>query len=170
LPVRHFCQCPARLSKSVLLLARLAVGRLMTTTSSPPNAFLCWRKDSRTTLFRRFRWTAKRQFFLEIARPSLPAFLPFARDSTVNSVSRLRFDFSNTRWKEPASSSRVSLVNRQLEMSSFFGLLSVVTEIAARRLSSIVHDARYFTATAAHAVSRVGDSGFAARSWSPCAL
>ena len=40
-PVRHFCQCPARLSKSVLLLARLAVDRLMTTTSSPPNASLC---------------------------------------------------------------------------------------------------------------------------------
>ena len=140
-PVRHFCQCPARLSKSVLLLAWFAAGRLMTTTSSPPNAFWCRRKDSRTTLFRRFRWTAKRQFFLEIARPSLPAFLPFARDRTVNSVSRLRFDFSNTRSKEPASSSRASLENRRLEMSSCFGLFSVVTEIAAQRLSSIVHHA-----------------------------
>jgi hypothetical protein len=113
----------------------------MTTTSSPPNTSLCKRKDSRTTLFRRFRWTAKRQFFFEIARPSLPAFLPFARDRTVNSVSRLRFDFSNTRWKEPASSSRASLENRRLEMSSCFGLFSVVTEIAAQRLSSIVHHA-----------------------------
>ncbi len=113
----------------------------MTTTSSPANASLCKRKDSRTTLFRRFRCTARRQFFLEIARPSLPAFLPFARDRTVNSVSRLRFDFSNTRWNEPASSSRVSLVNRRLEMSSCFGLFSVVTVIVAQRLSSIVHHA-----------------------------
>ncbi len=41
------------------------------------------------TLFRRFRCTAKRQFFLEMARPSRPAVLPFVRDKTVNSVSRL---------------------------------------------------------------------------------
>ena len=121
------CQCPSRLANSSALSAFAAAGWFITTTSSPDNSACCRRKDSRTTLLMRFLAVARRQRFLEMARPSLAVSVSFRRYSTVNSVSRLRVAASNTRPKSAASSSRLSFVNRLRDVLVNPGLLLVVS-------------------------------------------
>jgi hypothetical protein len=119
-------QCRSRLTNISTLLAVAAAGLFITTTSSPDNRSCCWRKDSRMTLFIRLRAVARRQCFFEIARPSLAVAVSFCRHSTVNRLSRLRFALSNTRPKAAASSSRLSLRNRLLELLFNPGVARVV--------------------------------------------
>jgi hypothetical protein len=104
-------QCRSRLVTIVGLSALAAAARLMTTTSSPANNSWCWRKDSRIILFIRFRAVARRHNFLEIASPRRARSSSFRRQSTVNSSSRLRVAFSNTRPKAAAFSSRLGFWN-----------------------------------------------------------
>jgi hypothetical protein len=108
----HCRQWASRLSKICRLLAAPVAGWLITTISRPASAIWCWRNDSRIMRFTRFLCVARRQCFLEIARPSLALSRLLGLYNTVNNLSRLRPAFANTRPKAAASSSRLSLVKR----------------------------------------------------------
>jgi len=62
----------------------------------------------------RLRLVARRQFFLDIAMPSLALPWSLLRHNTVKNLSRLRVAFANTREKAAASSSRLAFENRLL--------------------------------------------------------
>ena len=117
------------------LVAVAAAGLFMTTTSSPANAVCCWRKDSLTILFIRFRAVARRQCFFEIASPSFACSESLSRHNTVKRLSRLRVALSNTRPKAAASRSRLSFVNRLLELLVNPGLLAARATLAGYGVS-----------------------------------
>lgn len=81
-------------------------------------------------LLMRFRAVARRQYFLEIASPSLATPASLHRQSTVNNLSRLRLACSNTRSKAAALSSRFVSLNRLLSLFVNPGVLLVVVTVA----------------------------------------
>jgi hypothetical protein len=78
------------------------------------------------------RADALRQCFFDIARPSLALLDVFWRQSTVKSLSRLRAAAWKTRPKSAALRSRLSLLNRLLDLLVNPGLLLVVVTGAGR--------------------------------------
>lgn len=88
----------------------------MTTTSRPVSSAWCCRNDSRTIRFIRFLAVARRQCFLETARPSLATPCRFARQITVNHLSRLRDRLLNTGANAAAFNRRFSLRKRYREL------------------------------------------------------
>lgn len=131
----HRCQWRSRLSCIALLSARLAAGWLITTISRPASSAWFCRNDSRIILLIRFRPVALRQYFLDIASPSLVTSSLLARDSTVNNLSRLRVDFLNTHPKEAVFSSRFVFLNRLLFLlvNPEFGFVVVTVTRCLRR-------------------------------------
>ena len=122
------------LSNKVLLSALRAAAWFITTTSSPASSAWCCRNDSRTTRLILFLPVAGRQFFFEIARPSLAASVSLPRQSTVNQRSRLRVAFLNTREYAAASRSRCSFWSRNRELPANAGGFGGVTGRASRGL------------------------------------
>ena len=116
------------LSNKVLLPASRAAAWLITTTSRPASSAWCCRNDSRTTRFILFLPVAARQFFFEIANPSLAMPLSLSLQSTVNHLSRLRVAFLKTREYAAASSSRLSFWSRNRELPANAGGFGGVTE------------------------------------------
>ena len=126
--------------------------------SRPAKSACRCRNDSLINLLIRFRPVARRQCFLEIARPSLGLLCSLRLHSTVNNLSRLRVAFSNTRPKAAASSNRLSLENRILLL-----LVNLVLWLVVEAGGEGV------TASTAHGLSRDGASTRGARPWWPSA-
>lgn len=110
-PAQRF-QCCARLSKSCWFVAFAAAGLLITTMSTLFKVCWCCLNDSLMTRFSRFRPTASRQCFLEMASPSLASPIGRLRHRTVNSLSWLRLGRSKTRPYSDAARSLCSVVKR----------------------------------------------------------
>ncbi len=102
-------------------------GRLITTMSRPARDAWCSRNDSLITRLIRFRAVARRQFFFEIASPSLASRSSLCLHKTVNNVSRLargpcKHPVERCRIEEPVGLFRTACCGRW----SSLGVIAVV--------------------------------------------